>query len=322
MHHNTQALKRLIPFCMVFYSAFALAGDIACESTQKPAERVICDHAILNWQYDHIYDQQQKLLAAGKVSSDQIASWRLERDACTDVPCINAAFSKWKTIGAADEAGQASSSDANAALLNHAAQAVDPSQHDPGSADAAATTQNSAESQGASSSPESASGAAAEANNIRQDGKGLSNTQTVFILITVALLVWGLIKVPAVRWVVGLLIILFALPGRLMFGGSIKVGKSGKDRSSSKNRPRKDTRSNEDAGNGRRHNPPQTLPSSFKNCATCEHWNGPRKATTFRDRVEFASNEDKGECVGGAFDRSQMTARTSCNKWEKWRLLK
>lgn len=63
-------------------------------------------------------------------------------------------------------------------------------------------------------------------------------------------------------------------------------------------------------------------PSSWKNCVTCLHWGGPRKASTFRDRVEYGSDRDKGECVGGGWNRSQKDAGSSCSKWEKWSVLK
>lgn len=63
-------------------------------------------------------------------------------------------------------------------------------------------------------------------------------------------------------------------------------------------------------------------PSTWKNCVTCNYWTGPRKPTTFRDRVEFNSEQDNGECAGGGWDRSQRSAVSTCNKWVKWGVLK
>jgi hypothetical protein len=62
--------------------------------------------------------------------------------------------------------------------------------------------------------------------------------------------------------------------------------------------------------------------SSWKNCVTCERWGGSRKASTFRDSVEYNSEQDKGECIGGGWDRTQTTAMGSCGKWAKWGVLK
>ena len=63
-------------------------------------------------------------------------------------------------------------------------------------------------------------------------------------------------------------------------------------------------------------------PSFWKNCVTCEYWAGPRKASTFRDRAEYNNDQDKGECVGGGWNKTQKTAIGTCNKWEKWSPLK
>jgi hypothetical protein len=76
----------------------AWANDIRCATTQQPAERVICDHAILNNEYDDIFAQQQALLSSGKLSSAQLAQWRQARNACIDVHCVDGVFAQWKTM--------------------------------------------------------------------------------------------------------------------------------------------------------------------------------------------------------------------------------
>ncbi|MGF6381591.1 hypothetical protein OKW33_004561 [Paraburkholderia atlantica] len=92
-------------------STAASANDIQCATTQQPAERVICDHAILNNEYDDIFAQQQALLGSGKLSSAQLAQWRHARNACIDVHCVDGVFDKWKTMARSLEAGpQASAS--------------------------------------------------------------------------------------------------------------------------------------------------------------------------------------------------------------------
>jgi len=63
-------------------------------------------------------------------------------------------------------------------------------------------------------------------------------------------------------------------------------------------------------------------PFSWKICVTCQMWGGPCSASAFRDRAEYGSDQDKGECVGGGWNRTQRTPNSTCNKWEKWSALK
>ena len=81
-----------------FGSSAAWANDIRCATTRQPAERVICDHAILNNEYDDVFAQQQALLSSGKLSPEQLARWRQSRNACSDVHCIDTVFAQWKAI--------------------------------------------------------------------------------------------------------------------------------------------------------------------------------------------------------------------------------
>jgi uncharacterized protein len=85
-------------------SAGAWASDIHCATTRQPAERVICDHAILNNEYDDIFAQQQALLSSGKLSPGQLARWKHSRSACTDVHCIDVVFAQWKAMAKSAEA--------------------------------------------------------------------------------------------------------------------------------------------------------------------------------------------------------------------------
>jgi cobalamin biosynthesis Mg chelatase CobN len=85
----------------------ARASDIQCATARQPAERVICDHAILDNEYDDIVAQQQALLSSGKLSSTQLAQWRQSRNACTDVHCIDTVFAKWKVMARSLEAATA-----------------------------------------------------------------------------------------------------------------------------------------------------------------------------------------------------------------------
>src|SRR6185437_10251104 len=85
-------------------SSRAWASDIQCATTRQLAERVICDHAILDNEYDDIFAQQQALLSSGKLSSAQLAQWRQSRNACTDVHCIDTVFANWKVMANSVEA--------------------------------------------------------------------------------------------------------------------------------------------------------------------------------------------------------------------------
>jgi uncharacterized protein (TIGR03382 family) len=87
-----------------FGSTGAWASDIQCATTRQPAERVICDHAILDNEYDDIFAQQRALLSSGKLSPQQLAEWRRARNACTDVHCIDTVFARWKTMARSVEA--------------------------------------------------------------------------------------------------------------------------------------------------------------------------------------------------------------------------
>ncbi|MEX3894358.1 hypothetical protein [Paraburkholderia sp. BR10954] len=103
--HLARRIGVLLLSLAALASTAAAANDIQCATTQQPAERVICDHAILNNEYDDIFAQQQALLGSGKLSSAQLAQWRHARNACIDVHCVDGVFDKWKTLARALEAG-------------------------------------------------------------------------------------------------------------------------------------------------------------------------------------------------------------------------
>jgi uncharacterized protein (TIGR03382 family) len=101
--HRRQHLALLLSIA-AFSSAGAWASDIQCATTRQPAERVICDHAILDNEYDDIFAQQRALLSSGKLSPQQLAEWRQARNACTDVHCVDTVFAQWKGIARSVEA--------------------------------------------------------------------------------------------------------------------------------------------------------------------------------------------------------------------------
>ncbi|MGY6153716.1 hypothetical protein [Paraburkholderia graminis] len=81
------------------------ATDIDCATAQQVAARVICDHAILNHQYEHIWDRQQALARDGSLSPQDITAWQQSRDACSDVHCIDQVFAQWKALTKVVETG-------------------------------------------------------------------------------------------------------------------------------------------------------------------------------------------------------------------------
>lgn len=203
--HPRQHLALLLSMA-AFSSTGAWASDIQCATTRQPAERVICDHAILNNEYDDIVAQQRTLLSAGKLSPEQLAKWRQSRNACTDVHCIDTVFAQWKSVAksgaaisreppapvmasATDMAPVGPASDAGPVPASQASQASPTSEASlvrQGSAAGVALPQPVATQ---ASSPVVASAAASEANGTHSTG----------VLSAVALLVIGFIALIALR---------------------------------------------------------------------------------------------------------------------------
>ena len=65
-----------------------------------------------------------------------------------------------------------------------------------------------------------------------------------------------------------------------------------------------------------------TKSSSNRVCVTCAFWCGARQPSTYRDRVEYDSSDDRGECAGGGYNRYEKSAGFSCADWEKWGALR
>ncbi len=86
-----------------FRSNPAQCSDAASSSADCPTngavrskgERIICDYAMLANGYEHIYEDQQKLLLQGRISDSEIAAWRARRDACDSVSCLDGLFAEW-----------------------------------------------------------------------------------------------------------------------------------------------------------------------------------------------------------------------------------
>ncbi len=64
-----------------------------------------------------------------------------------------------------------------------------------------------------------------------------------------------------------------------------------------------------------------SLPKSFKVCATCALWAGRRSANPTRSLASFDTTE-KGECLGGGFNRLIMSPMATCREWQAWAVLR
>ncbi|MBN3847820.1 hypothetical protein G3N58_13420 [Paraburkholderia sp. Ac-20342] len=102
--HPARRLGIVLLSAAALGSSAAWASDIQCATTQQAAERVICDHAILNNEYDDIFAQQQALLRDGRLAVAQLVQWRQARNACVDVHCVDGVFAQWKTMARSLEA--------------------------------------------------------------------------------------------------------------------------------------------------------------------------------------------------------------------------
>lgn len=59
-----------------------------------------------------------------------------------------------------------------------------------------------------------------------------------------------------------------------------------------------------------------SIPSNWKNCATCSHWCGKQTPDVFCANVQYDQNE-RARCAGGGFNGAQMSGLSTCNKWEQ-----
>lgn len=61
-----------------------------------------------------------------------------------------------------------------------------------------------------------------------------------------------------------------------------------------------------------------SIPTSWKNCATCTHWTGYVVPNVFGTYVEF-DNSERAKCINGGFRNCPMSGMQTCNQWEgRW----
>ncbi len=92
---SRQCLELLLYMAVLAWTG-AWASGIECTATRRPAERVICDHAIPNYEHDNAVAQPQALLRGGKLAA-RLAHWRQSWNDCTDIRCIDTSLGKRKT---------------------------------------------------------------------------------------------------------------------------------------------------------------------------------------------------------------------------------
>ncbi|MGO4809617.1 GntR family transcriptional regulator [Cupriavidus sp. 2MCAB6] len=84
------------------------AGSVRCEdphgngtrctqvTDNRPRNRhLVCDDPQLSMRYERIYAEQQRLLRTGVTNDADVGAWRIERDACGSVRCLDNLFHQW-----------------------------------------------------------------------------------------------------------------------------------------------------------------------------------------------------------------------------------
>ena len=65
----------------------------------------------------------------------------------------------------------------------------------------------------------------------------------------------------------------------------------------------------------------EQYPNSWKNCATCAYWVGPRDVDDFGSRVYVSSYNMTGKCMcrfGGWHRQQRQAGMAACNDYRKW----
>ncbi|MBQ4830607.1 TerB family tellurite resistance protein [Alteromonas sp. MMG017] len=61
-----------------------------------------------------------------------------------------------------------------------------------------------------------------------------------------------------------------------------------------------------------------TVGNSYKNCVTCEFWDGLREPQKYTGAVRFPSKNNKGTCQNKATHHRKTSPTSTCSKWNKW----
>jgi len=61
--------------------------------------------------------------------------------------------------------------------------------------------------------------------------------------------------------------------------------------------------------------------ASLKRCASCERWQGPRRAIPGADAVDIEAIGSTGICDGGPWNGELRRARSACGHWLRWNKL-
>lgn len=92
-----RSIGRIAAATMVALAMQAQALDIECQKRDEQAPMsLICDYAILKNQYETIFAEQNEMLNSGKLLQADIDTWRVKRDACASVTCMDEVFAQWR----------------------------------------------------------------------------------------------------------------------------------------------------------------------------------------------------------------------------------
>lgn len=58
-------------------------------------QHLICDSATLSARYERLYAEQQRMLRKGTLQDADVTAWRVRRDACESVRCLESMFAKF-----------------------------------------------------------------------------------------------------------------------------------------------------------------------------------------------------------------------------------
>ena len=59
-----------------------------------------------------------------------------------------------------------------------------------------------------------------------------------------------------------------------------------------------------------------SIPTTWRHCATCSRWSGRATPNAFCTNVEFDPHET-GKCMGGGYNLCNTPPMGSCNKWQQ-----
>ena len=295
----------------IAFASNALATDIQCNNPGLQGfEEVICEYAILNFQYERIFKQQTDMVESERISPDVVDAWRKKRDQCTNVACMDSVFSEWKTTAETTEKSRE--------VNQSNEQSSSPPQEPVASPAASVDQQPSAPAPQVLPSDFPAESAANEAKAPAAPTNQASPPEVQ--------------TVPAAppnsdtsNGAIGFLILLALIVAPIWYLKNKFSGGRSDDR-----QPRHIDEDDEDERTkrkqGKRVEKPmyassdESFPRGWTSCATCDYWVGTRDV--IYGHVKVQKKDYDGKCAQGPVVRAHFKASFRCTHWKKWGALK